>query len=251
MSRDYLVNSFDLSVRRSGLPYLSGASIEWTIYCPDSSAEHGYRVIRGDQSTDWTEMADQLREMTGVQQLVRDTNWGDWWPVTISEHIATGEKWGDPESDRTRKIRFVPGEIACGIWQTSAGGWSSHRCGRIATEAAIYNDFGIAGPGAPICAMHYKAQLKRKAGADEREERREAEQQQRDRDDETSRMIAETLERIRPLLGQLGIHPDTVVAGEARRDHRLGILLPAEAVELLVGQSIEAVELREIMEGGG
>lgn len=75
--------------------------------------------------------------------------------------------------------------------------------------------------------------------------RREAEraaeyQARRDRSAETDRAIAEAIERLRPLLAELGIHPDTIAAGSA--PGRKGILIPAEAAEYLVRLVIDPME---------
>lgn len=64
----------------------------------------------------------------------------------------------------------------------------------------------------------------------------EAEERSRHRA-ESDRIIAETLERIRPILESLGISPQTVVAGHgtyASGPRRQGILIPAEAAERIV-----------------
>jgi hypothetical protein len=68
---------------------------------------------------------------------------------------------------------------------------------------------------------------------------------------ETRRKVDETLEQLRPLLADLGIHPDSAAVGiDLRSDHsmfsvgdRVGLLLPAEAVELLVAKALELEKL--------
>lgn len=80
-----------------------------------------------------------------------------------------------------------------------------------------------------------------KAERAEAEAQRQAEWQARkDRAAETDRAIAEALERLRPLLAELGIHPDTVAAGSA--PGRKGILIPAESAEFLVRLALNPLE---------
>lgn len=50
------------------------------------------------------------------------------------------------------------------------------------------------------------------------------------------------LEAIRPLLAELGVHPDTLVVGEA--GNRVGVLLPAEVAELLTAKAVELEEIK-------
>lgn len=80
-----------------------------------------------------------------------------------------------------------------------------------------------------------KPELNRRAA---RVAERQAEaQEQENRAAEAERALKETLERIRPQLAELGIHPDTVTIN----DHwgRRGILMPAEAAETLVRYAME------------
>lgn len=68
-----------------------------------------------------------------------------------------------------------------------------------------------------------------------------------ERERQTSQAIQETLDRLDPLLEALGINIQTVVEGRGtgRERQRLGILMPAETVEMLVRK---AIELDEIMQ---
>lgn len=75
--------------------------------------------------------------------------------------------------------------------------------------------------------------------AAEKAEREAAYQAKLDRSAETDRAIAEALNRIAPLLAEMGIHPDTLSAGSAGGG-RKGILMPAEAAERLVRMALDA-----------
>lgn len=77
--------------------------------------------------------------------------------------------------------------------------------------------------------------------AAEKAERQAQADAARDRHAETDRVIDEALARLRPVLAELGIHPDTVAAGSA--PGRKGILLPAEAAEYLVRLATNPLEM--------
>lgn len=65
-----------------------------------------------------------------------------------------------------------------------------------------------------------------------------------ERREQTDRVIAETLERVRPALEALGVNPQTVSAGVGASGRGRGVLLPAETIErivklALIGDEIE------------
>lgn len=135
------------------------------------------------------------------------------------------------------------GKDTCSASVDASGGWGSRRCGkpvkgtvpgtytwgREATETDV-----------PVCGVHAAAHRRRVANDVKREEESRARQAQWRHDEETARAIDEALERLRPKLAALGIHPDTA----HRTKH--GIALPAEALERLVR---DALQLDEIMGG--
>jgi hypothetical protein len=64
----------------------------------------------------------------------------------------------------------------------------------------------------------------------------------RERAEANRERCLEVLEAIRPLLAELGVHPDTLVVGEA--GNRVGVLLPAEVAELLTAKAVELEEIK-------
>lgn len=86
-------------------------------------------------------------------------------------------------------------------------------------------------------ALLAKKAAERRAKIDQEAQRAKEAEERKRRREESDRMIAETLERIIPILESLGINPQTVVAGrgtQASGVEKRGILIPAEAAERIV-----------------
>ena len=88
--------------------------------------------------------------------------------------------------------------------------------------------------GEELRAWGTAERAERKAEKEQRAQEREARARHQA---ETEQANADTLERLGPLLTQLGIHPDTVRLG------RRGIEVPGEALESLVRAAIERDEI--------
>lgn len=126
--------------------------------------------------------------------------------------------------------------------------------GNVADVAAAMANIGIAlerpidqrnvavGDWTPVRVTYVPVTRTTKA---ERQARADEYVRQRRHRDESKRACVDVIERIRPLLTELGVHAQTVVVGEDV-DHggRVGVLIPAEVAEMLVGK---AVELETIM----
>ncbi len=102
-----------------------------------------------------------------------------------------------------------------------------------------YGEYTITEAGIEACGPEAARRAERAAEASRRNAEYRAEQAaKKAHQEETRRQCEATLEKLRPLLAELGIHPDTVVIGE--HEERIGILLPAEAAETLTEYAIGA-----------
>lgn len=173
----------------------------------------------------------------------------EWFPAeSVAKAKAIKLRWHTSES-AGGLIKFDGPGVGCTVTIHSDFG-HSRVCGRLSvtegTEAQRGEMLHAVGDMVYRCSRHQKVIERRRAASDERRARYEERRAADEREAETRRACGETLERLRPLLTELGIHPQTVTVGEA--GERIGILLPAEAAELLVGK---AVELEQIMSEGG
>lgn len=99
--------------------------------------------------------------------------------------------------------------------------------------------------GDALLAAEQERKAEEKARTEERDRQRTERQERRE---QTSRAVQETLERIRPLLEELGISPQTVSTGTSGgyAAERVGVLMPAEAAETLVRLAIEASHIQDL-----
>lgn len=119
----------------------------------------------------------------------------------------------------------------------SKGIWSEERSRFASGKGETY--------AVELCGVHLAARRKRKANDEARAVQWEADSLARQHRKESVERCNETIEKIRPLLAELGVHPATVVIGEAFDDtDRVGVLIPAELAELLTAK---AIELEQVM----
>lgn len=167
-------------------------------------------------------------------------NGGDWYPPeAVAKSAELGCRWMNRKQDKPGgKVLFAEGR-PCEATCTDNARWASFwTCGRVAvgTGKDQFNGEG------PLCSMHLKNYERETAKYQKIRDDYKAREEQYERESSHKKICEETLEKIRPLLAQLGVHPDTLAVGKA--GDRVGILLPAETAEQLTAW---AVELQEIV----
>lgn len=170
---------------------------------------------------------------------------GQWFPAAeAAKAVEQKLCWS---GQTTSRIKFgEPGRPCIAIVSTDA--WHSHACGRpaVASEkAGSEHAMGAEDGEFHRCKMHENGHNKRIANDIAWREKWDADKKERERQKANEARCEEVLAQIRPLLAELGIHPDTLAVGSASGG-KVGILLPAEVAELLTGK---AVELEEITSG--
>lgn len=171
---------------------------------------------------------------------------GQWFPAAAAAKAVEQKLCWTGQT--TSRIKFgEPGRPCTAI--VSNGAWHSHACGRpaVASEkAGSEHAMGAEHGEFHRCKMHENGHNKRVANDAAWREKHDADVKERKRKKANEARCEEVLAQIRPLLAELGVHPDTLAVGTASGG-KVGILLPAEVAELLTGK---AVELEE-MTGGG
>lgn len=170
---------------------------------------------------------------------------GAWFPAAAVERAKQiGAMWEpDRDTDKPKAVKFTGPGTGCEVTiNTGDGRWSSFTtCGR--AVVGVTKQMGR--ENCPSCKLHVNGQAKRAENDRLWREKADAAREERQRRNANRERCNEVLEAIRPLLAELGIHPDTLAVGEA--GERVGVLLPAEVAELLTAK---AVELEEIKGGG-
>lgn len=261
MSNDQIYNTHGL-VRKLNTPWISVSSHWFALHWLNDEGKtmnHVYRLREGpslhdDKSNEkicygsWAESVKVAQRRFGIDPscwvpLLGQGHQGDWFP-SIAVELAKSQKlhWRDnPKS----KIKFGEPGRPCTELISGDGFGGSHACGRLAIHQVPSSGMGSEDGIEYRCKMHQGHAEKRAANAAERHERWAAQDEERKRKNANRDRCQEVLEQIRPLLTELGIHPDTLDVGEAPGG-KVGILLPAEVAELLTGK---AIELEEIIGG--
>jgi hypothetical protein len=125
-----------------------------------------------------------------------------------------------------------PGKCPALSWN----GWTHYTCGRPVKGEAPRHYIARTGEGdrdemIPVCGLHAAAWRRREANDARRAEKERIRRERYDREAEATRAATETLERIKPYMEDLGIHPATVKVDKGN------LSLPAETVEMLVDRS--------------
>lgn len=199
---------------------------------------------------EWGELTARAARSLGVSE--------DSW-VPVSGRYASGSWIPKADADRARamKLRWSgsstavikfgePGRPCTAVVSTEFVG-GSHACGR---PAVTHEETGQPGMGAERdgvvhrCKMHENGHQKRIENDRKWREKWDKQDEERKRQEANEARCEEVLEKIRPLLAELGIHPDTLAVGSSGQ--KVGVLIPAEVAELLTSK---AVELEEITGG--
>lgn len=166
-----------------------------------------------------------------------------WFPSSVVGS-ATGFRWSPRGQSNTPgpKVKFTepsrPCEASC---TTGERGASYFTCCR-ATVAFGKDPGGHRREKIPLCSFHLKVN-ERRVEKDRRFGALLAEASlEIGRRKETTAVCNATLDNVRPLLAELGVHPKSVVIGTADGGARIGILLPAEVVEMLVERAVALEE---------
>ena len=182
----------------------------------------------------------EINEETSCLPCVRGEHEG-------CRHYPQGGRFSSPGSEKGKlcaceKSGHVLGAGTCAA--NVVGDWDSHRCGK-PTKGVWQERNGFVSRGGTheieVCGVHLGARRRVKNNDDARREKYATDAAERDRLRATEQACEEALERLRPILAGMGVHPDTLTVG--RSGERRGILLPAETAEMLVGMAAELDEL--------
>jgi len=262
MSSDLIFNSANLA-HRLNTPWISASSHQFAIYWigddGKTTMHHTYRLRTGsslhsDKSNEkithgsWAESVEIAQQRFGLdphdwRPASGPNGQGYWFPGVAAEAAKAGNLyWRDNPKSR---IKFGPTGRPCTVIQHGNGhGSPSHACGRLAVIEHESSRMGSEDGIEYRCKLHQSVVERADARDVERKERQDARTEERERKNANRSRCEEVLEKIRPLLAELGIHPDTLSVGT--EGARVGILLPAEVAELLTSN---AVELNEVIGG--
>jgi hypothetical protein len=230
--------------------------------------------------TDFPNLIELLDEL-GVARLSPQTGWGrvrwswgklgypgeryarnDTTPYTWDELVAAhGDQWVRVSAGQQstwvhakhaarfaehtlggKKIKVVPGRPCEG--STSHDVWHSSTCLRVGVdERASGNGWNEGGAMLWLCKMHVNGKDKSKASADDHKAKWAARDERDERARQTTKRAQEAIEACRPILEQIGIHPDTITTGAS--GERRGVLIPAEVLELFIANTTELEALKE------
>lgn len=174
---------------------------------------------------------------------------GDAWTRVSVGHACAWIKTRDlpkllasGQTIRGKKFNTAAGR-PCEETITTGGGWESACCGRLAVGTRPDRGWGreLEEPWS-VCKMHLNAENKRRENEERWAAQREAADEKRTREQETRARVEEALARCRPILESIGIHPQTLSAGE--HGDRIGALMPAEVLELLAEKVAELEALK-------
>jgi hypothetical protein len=257
MTTDRIINAWDL-VKALDTPYIAVESHWFSLRWRENGVDkvHVYRKrtgpsLYGDRSNEkithgsWAESVAAAKRRFGLdpddwRPVIGRNGTGYWFPGAAVERAPAGLRWS---GSTTSAIRF--GEPGRPCTALISGGVYSHACGR---PAAIVDD-GATGLGtedgvAYRCRMHEAGHQRSLANAAAREAEWEARDAARRHRDESERACTDVIERIRPLLAELGVHAATIVVGEDVDNRgRVGVLIPAEVAEMLTSRAIEHEEI--------
>lgn len=167
---------------------------------------------------------------------------GAWFPkAAVDTAKLIGAMWEpDGKDDPPKAVKFKGPGTGCEVTVSkSSGNWTSFAtCGRMVVGVTKQ----IGNKECPSCKMHVNAEAKADANMAAWREKWAAQDEARERRNANRERCNEALEAIRPLLAELGIHPDTLAVGAA--GERVGVLLPAEVAELLTAKAVELEEIK-------
>lgn len=258
---DSIFNGHDLEAYLK-TPYITVDSHWFSLRWFDDGGRrvnHVYRLRTGpslhaDKSNEkitygtWTESVEVAQRRFNIDPnswvpVLGNKGSGVWIPLAAAERAKSQKLcWGGNSKSR---IKFGEPGRPCTLVVTGDRGWSGHACGRPVVAEEESRGIGAEDGVEYRCKLHQAASERAAANAAERREKSEARDEERRRKNANRERCEEVLEKIRPLLGELGIHPDTLDVGEAWGG-KVGILPPAEVAELLTSK---AIELEEIMGG--
>ena len=209
--REYLINSGDLA-RRLGSPIAYGGGgtttgANWRLVI--GKIEHPFKT--------WDGLAEWARDNIGVTEWVRQTQWGDWFPVAAAVK-AKGMVWREGQEDEKKITWSKPGR-PCEV-SVSHDSWHFGPCSRVALDDG--REMKNVGRTTRACKMHANAEDKR--AANDRKWREEWDE--RDRQRQRAKELGRKVDDILPLLAQFRLNArkheghhgpsgDIVVDGEA------------------------------------
>lgn len=271
MSPDRIFNGYDV-VRVLGLPFITskdhGFALSWFPVGASKPMTHVFdkrsgSALHKDRSNEnITHGTWEAAVAAAGRRFSSGPNWvplrgergaGYWLPASaVDKALKMDLRW-TKEGERGSPVKFgEPGHPCTAI----TGDWGGNTCGRPAKETFEGREapaFSIPNPSrgvsdgkAHLCGLHASAQRRVLANDAAREAESAARQERWDREAANTARCQEVLGKIRPLLAELGIHPQTLAVGHASGGpdgQRVGILLPAEAAELLTSKAVELEQL--------
>lgn len=233
----YPCNDFELADLIGGVcihPGSGSGAAAWRLQTPgggDQKFSTFADAAAAGGGGDWFKVNGRLRGWSGA-----------WFPAAAVERAKQiGAMWEpDRDGDKPKKVKFTGPGTGCEVTVNKGDSrWSSFTtCGRLVV--GVTRQMG--NEECPSCSLHVNGALKRAENDRLWREKWDADRLARERAKANRERCLEVLEAIRPLLAELGVHPDTLVVGEA--GDRVGVLLPAEVAELLTAKAVELEEIK-------